>query len=88
MTDYIADPNLKAAITANGHRIAVRDEAGRVIAYLLSPAELDKLDRPWFSSIAAAHGLDEAELMESHRRGLASKNWYTTEEVMKKLGLE
>jgi hypothetical protein len=88
MTRVTADLALKDALTRNGTRVEVCDEFGRVIGYALTPAELRRLEPgqpaegdPYAEADAS---FDAAE----YRQTLDDPRKYTTDEFLKKLGLQ
>jgi len=88
MSRFQVDPALKEAISKNGQQLELCDESGRVIGYVISPAEMRKVEltRQSLSTIYAK--ADELFDAEAYRRALADPRKYTTEEVITKLGLE
>ena len=88
MTRVQADPALKDALTRNGERVEVCDETGRVIGYALTTAEMRKIDLAR-QSLADVYAQADATFdAEEHRKTLADPRKYTTEEFLKKLGLQ
>jgi len=87
MSQFQVDSALKEAITKNGQQLELCDESGTVIGYVLSPAEMKKveLNRQSLASVYAI--ADETFDPELYRKTLADPRKYTTEEAMKKLGL-
>jgi hypothetical protein len=76
MTQVKADSALKEALTRNGERVEILDESGKLIGWAYSLA-----------SIYVKEGEDPYNPAEM-RAALADPRRYTTEEFLKKLGLE
>lgn len=88
MTRVQADPALKDALTRNGERVEVCDETGRVIGYALTPAEMRTVDMAR-ESLANIYAQADATFdAEEYRKTLADPRKYTTEEFIRKLGLQ
>ena len=88
MTRVQADTALKDALTRNGERVEVCDETGRVIGYALTPDEMRKVEQTR-QSLANIYAQADATFdAEEHRKTLADPRKYTTEEFLKKLGLQ
>lgn len=87
MLKFQVDPTLKEAITNNGQQLELCDESGRVIGYVLSPAEMKnvEMDRRSLANLYAI--ADETFDPEVYRKTLADPRKYTAEEAMQKLGL-
>lgn len=76
MTRVQADAALKDALTRNGERVEILDETGKLIGLAYS-----------FKSAYMEEGQDPYDPDEV-RAALANPRRYTTEEFLKKLGLE
>lgn len=88
MSRFQVDPALKEAISSNGQQLELCDESGRVIGYVISPTEMRKVELNRQSLAAIYAKADETFDADAYRRALADPRKYSTEEVIKKLGLE
>jgi hypothetical protein len=83
-----ADASLRDAIASNGEQLELCDESGQVIGYVLTPAEMRKVEinrRSLASIYAQADATFDADV---YRNTLDDPRKYTTDEIIKKLGLQ
>ena len=88
MSRVIADSALKEAIAKNGQQLELCDESGQVIGYVLTPAEMRKVEKDRQSLANMYSQADATFDAEQHSMTLADPRKYTTDEVIKMLGLE
>ena len=88
MTRVQADPLLKDALTRNGERVEILDDSGKLIGYALTPAEMERSERAR-QSLAQIYAQADATFdAEEHRKTRNDPRKYTTDEFLRKLGLE
>jgi hypothetical protein len=82
------DAALKEALSKNGRQVELCDASGEIVGYAISTAEMRRIESTRKSMADLYAQADASFDAEEYRRALADPRRYSTEEVIKMLGLE